>query len=116
MKPWATTSSAPDLPSNKFSKALRPMRSIPDDVFLLNDPYLAAIHQSDIYIVAPIHYRGRLVGWSATFVHVNDIGALRRAEIRPTPRKFFTKASEYPGSSWSKKASCGEMFLKPSRT
>ena len=46
-----------------------------DDVFLLNDPYLAAIHQSDVYVIAPIHYRGRLVAWSATFVHVNDVGA-----------------------------------------
>jgi N-methylhydantoinase B len=47
----------------------------PGDMFLLNDPYVAAIHQSDIYIVSPIHYEDRLVGWSATFVHVMDIGA-----------------------------------------
>ena len=30
----------------------------PDDVFLLNDPYVAAIHQSDVYVIAPIHYLG----------------------------------------------------------
>src|SRR6266581_9423808 len=47
-----------------------------DDIFLLNDPYLAAIHQSDVYMISPIHYRDRLVGWSATFVHVMDIGAM----------------------------------------
>jgi len=29
----------------------------PDDIFLINDPYLAAIHQSDIYMVSPIHHR-----------------------------------------------------------
>ena len=29
----------------------------PGDVFLLNDPYLAAIHQSDIYMIAPITTR-----------------------------------------------------------
>jgi N-methylhydantoinase B len=48
----------------------------PGDMFLLNDPYVAAIHQSDVYIVSPIHYGERLVGWSATFVHVMDIGAM----------------------------------------
>jgi N-methylhydantoinase B len=48
----------------------------PDDMFLLNDPYVAAIHQSDVYLIAPIHYDDRLVGWSATFVHVMDIGAM----------------------------------------
>src|ERR1700751_2602451 len=46
----------------------------PDDLFLLNDPYLAAIHQSDVYMIAPIHFNDRLVAWSATFVHVMDIG------------------------------------------
>jgi N-methylhydantoinase B len=48
----------------------------PDDMFLLNDPYVAAIHQSDVYLIAPFHYEDRLVGWSATFVHVMDIGAM----------------------------------------
>ena len=48
----------------------------PGDMFLLNDPYVAAIHQSDIYIVSPIHHEDRLIGWSATFVHVMDVGAM----------------------------------------
>jgi N-methylhydantoinase B len=47
----------------------------PGDLFLLNDPYVAAIHQSDIYVIGPIHAGDRLVAWSATFVHVMDIGA-----------------------------------------
>jgi N-methylhydantoinase B len=29
----------------------------PDDMFLINDPYLAAIHQSDVYTVSPIHLK-----------------------------------------------------------
>src|SRR5262252_4725392 len=48
----------------------------PDDIFLLNDPYVAAIHQSDVYLFSPIHFKGKLMGWSATFVHVMDIGAM----------------------------------------
>src|SRR3989338_1655416 len=32
----------------------------PDDVFLLNDPYVAAYHQSDVYMISPVHYRGEL--------------------------------------------------------
>ena len=38
----------------------------PDDVFLLNDPYVAAIHQSDVYLISPIHHEGRLMAWSAS--------------------------------------------------
>ena len=35
------------------------------DIFLLNDPYTAALHTSDIYLIAPIHHDGKLVAWSA---------------------------------------------------
>ena len=30
------------------------------DLFLLNDPFTAALHTSDIYLVSPIHYKGEL--------------------------------------------------------
>jgi N-methylhydantoinase B len=48
----------------------------PGDMFLLNDPYVAAIHQSDVYLISPIHVGEHRVGWSTTFVHVMDIGAM----------------------------------------
>src|SRR5690606_39391893 len=50
------------------------------DVYMLNDPYTAALHTSDVYMLAPIHYQGKLVAWSACFVHVSDIGAMRSEE------------------------------------
>src|SRR5258707_13365312 len=37
----------------------------PDDIFLLNDPYLAAIHQSDGYKISPTYFRDPLVGRDA---------------------------------------------------
>lgn len=60
----------------------------PDDMFLINDPYLAAIHQSDVYIVSPIHVENRLIGWSATFVHVADIGAMSPGGNSPEAREI----------------------------
>ena len=46
----------------------------PGDVFMVNDPYLAALHTSDVFIVRPIHFKDELVAWTACFVHVYDIG------------------------------------------
>jgi N-methylhydantoinase B len=69
----------------------------PDDIFLLNDPYLAAIHQSDIYVVSPIHHHERLVGWSATFVHVNDVGALSPGGDSPDATEIFHEGLRIPG-------------------
>lgn len=67
------------------------------DVFLLNDPYTAALHTSDIYLVAPIHYEGRLVAWSACFVHVTDIGAMNPGGFAPQAEDIFTEGFSSPG-------------------
>jgi N-methylhydantoinase B len=47
-----------------------------DDVFLLNDPYVAAIHQPDVYILSPVHFEGKLVAWVGNFTHLADIGGI----------------------------------------
>ena len=67
------------------------------DVFLLNDPYTAALHTSDIYLVAPIHHGGALVAWSACFVHVYDIGATNPGGFCPDAPDIFTEGFSSPG-------------------
>jgi N-methylhydantoinase B len=69
----------------------------PDDIFLLNDPYLAAIHQSDVYMISPIHFSGRRVGWSATFVHVMDIGAMSPGGNSPGATEICHEGIRIPG-------------------
>jgi N-methylhydantoinase B len=49
----------------------------PGDIFIFNDPYLAAgQHLPDIYIVRPIFIGGRIEGWATTVAHQNDIGGI----------------------------------------
>jgi len=67
------------------------------DVFLLNDPYTAALHTSDIYLVAPIHFQGELIAWSACFVHVYDIGAMNPGGFSPQSVDIFTEGFSSPG-------------------
>ena len=69
----------------------------PDDLFLLNDPYLAAVHQSYMYMISPIHYQGKLVAWSATFVHVMDIGARSPGGNSPEATEIFHEGLRIPG-------------------
>jgi len=69
----------------------------PDDVFLLNDPYVAAVHQSDLFMISPIHYHDRLVAWSATFVHVMDIGALSPGGNSPGATEIFHEGIRIAG-------------------
>ena len=67
------------------------------DVYLLNDPYTAALHTSDVYLVSPIHYQGELVAWSACFVHVYDIGATNPGGFCPDARNIYTEGFSSPG-------------------
>jgi len=67
------------------------------DVYLLNDPYTAALHTSDIYLVAPIHHAGRLVAWSACFVHVADIGAMNPGGFAPQALDIYSEGFSSPG-------------------
>jgi N-methylhydantoinase B len=67
------------------------------DIFLLNDPYTAAAHTSDIYLISPIHYQSQLVAWSACFVHITDIGALNPGGFSPDSRDIYTEGFSSPG-------------------
>lgn len=67
------------------------------DVFLLNDPYTAALHTSDVYLVAPVHHQGRLAAWSACFVHVYDIGATNPGGFCPDAENIYTEGFSSPG-------------------
>jgi N-methylhydantoinase B len=52
-------------------------RVAPEDVFIFNDPYLAAgQHLPDIYVVRPIFIEGVVEGWATTVAHHNDVGGI----------------------------------------
>ena len=67
------------------------------DTFLLNDPYIGALHTPDMYVVTPIHYGGKLIGWSSNFVHLRDIGAINPGGFAPDSREIFHEGFNTPG-------------------
>jgi len=48
----------------------------PGDVFITNDPWINTGHLNDFTIAEPVFHAGRLVGWAASTVHVEDIGGI----------------------------------------
>jgi N-methylhydantoinase B len=49
----------------------------PDDVFIFNDPYVAAgQHLPDIYIIKPIFHDGEIAAWATTIAHHSDVGGI----------------------------------------
>jgi N-methylhydantoinase B len=66
------------------------------DVFVLNDPYVAAFHQSDIYFISPIHFEGELVGWAGNFTHIIDIGAVDPGGFAPSAKEVYQEGLRIP--------------------
>ena len=46
------------------------------DVFLVNDPYMGALHQNDVAFLAPIYLDGRLAMWAGNVLHHADLGGI----------------------------------------
>lgn len=45
------------------------------DVFITNDPYFGGVtHLNDVVVAAPVFSSGRLIAWTASIAHWNDIG------------------------------------------
>jgi len=69
----------------------------PGDVFMLNDPYTAALHPPDVYVIRPVFYEGALAAFSASFVHVADIGAVDPGGFSPNSTSVFHEGFQTPG-------------------
>ena len=68
------------------------------DLYLLNDPYTAALHTSDIYLVSPIHHdgrTGRLDGLLRARLRYRRHES--RAALRRDARDIFTEGFSSPG-------------------
>ena len=49
----------------------------PEDVFIFNDPFVAAgQHLPDIYIAMPIYFKSRLLSWAVTIAHHSEVGGI----------------------------------------
>ncbi|MEA2424793.1 MAG: hypothetical protein QOH13_1203, partial [Thermoleophilaceae bacterium] len=60
------------------------------DVFVTNDPWVGAIHPSDVVVIAPLHHEGEIVAWTAIVMHDADVGG-------PVPGSFVVGATDIFG-------------------
>ena len=68
-----------------------------DDVFMLNDPFFGALHAPDVFIIRPIHFKGKLVAFVATFLHVTDLGSIDPGGFCPRATEWFHEGFQTRG-------------------
>ncbi|WP_192385062.1 hydantoinase B/oxoprolinase family protein [Mesorhizobium silamurunense] len=67
------------------------------DVFIFNDPFLAAgQHLPDIYVVKPLFHQGQIEGWATTLAHHSDVGGIVPGSNALGAREVFQEGLRLP--------------------
>jgi len=67
----------------------------PGDMLLTNDPYMGALHQNDVCIIAPIFHDGELVYWAGNVAHWPDVGGCDPGSFCVNARHIFDEPPRY---------------------
>jgi N-methylhydantoinase B len=65
------------------------------DVFLVNDPYLGALHQNDIALVSPLFEGGEIVLWVGNVLHHADLGGPEEGSLCASATNVFQESPRY---------------------
>ncbi len=61
----------------------------PGDIFLANDPWMAATHQPDVCVLAPVFVDDKLFAWVANSLHQWDLGGTAPGGFNPMAPDVF---------------------------
>lgn len=66
------------------------------DVFIVNDPFIAAEHQNDVQFCAPFFHDGELIAWIGCMAHQVDLGGMDAGSWCPTATDVFQEGITIP--------------------
>lgn len=66
------------------------------DIFLTNDPWVGATHQTDVTVFAPLFWEGQLFCWFANTLHQWDLGGTTPGSFNPISEDVFWEAGCIP--------------------
>ena len=66
------------------------------DIFLTNDPWIGATHQSDVALFAPVFWKGELFCWVGNSLHQWDLGGTSPGGFNPQAADVFWESGCIP--------------------
>ena len=77
---------------------LHPADGISDgDIFITNDPYYGGVtHLSDVVVAMPVFSGARMIAWTASIAHWNDIGGMVPGSMSVTASEIFQEGLRLP--------------------
>jgi N-methylhydantoinase B len=96
--PWLQYLVAASPPAVKWTMEHRhPKPGIePGSMFLCNDPWIGATHQSDVSLLAPVFVEDRLFAWVANSLHHQDLGGTAPGGFNPAAPDVFSESGIIP--------------------
>jgi N-methylhydantoinase B len=65
------------------------------DMFLVNDPYMGALHQNDVAVVSPLFLDGEIILWIGNVLHHVDLAGIDEGSFCINARNVFQEAPRY---------------------
>jgi len=71
-------------------------RLAPGDIWLVNDPWIGAVHQPDVTLAAPLFHEGELFCWLVNAAHQNDVGGTVPGSFCPNAQDIYYDPPLFP--------------------
>lgn len=68
----------------------------PGDVFMTNDAYRGGIHTNDLLVFRPVFIEGRVEFFTATLIHVSDLGGISAGGMATLATEIFLEGLQLP--------------------
>jgi N-methylhydantoinase B len=68
----------------------------PGDVFVLNDAYRGGVHTNDLLVYRPVFTAGTPAYFTATMIHVSDLGGLSAGGMAPLATDIYLEGLQLP--------------------
>jgi N-methylhydantoinase B len=68
----------------------------PEDIYMINDPYVASTHCNDIHLIKPIFHEGVLVAFTSSTAHWSDVGGVAPGSLNCRARSHFEEGVRIP--------------------
>ncbi|MFI7224035.1 hydantoinase B/oxoprolinase family protein [Nonomuraea angiospora] len=77
-------------------KDIPPDRMSPGEVYVLNDAYRGGVHTNDLLVYRPVFVGGTPAYFTATMIHVSDLGGLSAGGMAPLATDIFLEGLQLP--------------------
>ena len=68
----------------------------PDDIYMINDPYVASTHCNDIHFVRPVFFEDQIIAFVSSTAHWSDVGGIAPGSINVSARSHYEEGVRIP--------------------